>query len=125
MLDNLIDNAVKHAFNSDKQKNKIKISLMTSLNDNSDNEICITVSNTGKPFPNDFKKEQFIRKGIKAGKNSGDGFGGFYINEIIKHLNGNFEIFNDVDNSDFTTHFEINFPIFGTNEDEYEYEENI
>ena len=129
MLDNLIDNAVKHAFNSDKQKNKIKISLMTSLNDNSDNEICITVSNTGKPFPNDFKKEQFIRKGIKAGKNSGDGFGGFYINEIIKRLEGNFEIINsdedEGDNSDFITHFDIKFPIIETNEDEYEYEENI
>ena len=71
------------------------------------------------------KRNSLLEKESKLEKILADGFGGFYINEIIKHLNGNFEIFNDVDNSDFTTHFEINFPIFGTNEDEYEYEENI
>ncbi|MBK7390179.1 MAG: hypothetical protein IPI23_14230 [Bacteroidetes bacterium] len=84
--------------------------------DNKDqDEIQILFSNTGKTFPTDFTISDFIRKGSKFGTNSGAGYGGWYINEIIKKFNGAFDIIDEtgsegLPNTDLAK-FEINFPI--------------
>ena len=122
LFDNLIDNAVKHAF-SNESNNRIEIFLMknTDLDDN--DEVQILFSNTGTPFPKDFTFNDFIRKGSKFGVNAGDGFGGWYIIEIIKRLKGDFDIIDETGSeglpgTDLATSFEINFPII-------EIEENV
>ncbi|MCD4681281.1 MAG: N-6 DNA methylase, partial [Bacteroidales bacterium] len=91
LFNNLIKNAITHAFYRDKGEH-IDIFLSKNIEDNSKDEIRILFSNTGKGFPSNFAKSEFIRKGSKSGENAGDGYGGWYINEIIKKHKGNFEI---------------------------------
>lgn len=122
LFNNLISNAVAHAFTNG-SKNRIEIMLIKYADDSFKNEISILFSNTGKPFPKDFKYNQFIRKGFKAGENAGDGFGGWLINEIMKKMNGNFNIEDEKGQdgnyvSDLVTTFELNFPIFELEVDE-------
>lgn len=122
LLNNLIDNAVAHAF-SGGGKQRVEIFLMKSTEEENINEIQILFSNTGKPFPENFLYADFIRKGSKSGINSGDGYGGWYINEIIKKLNGSFDIIDEtgpegLNETELVTSFEINFPIIETEKDE-------
>jgi type I restriction enzyme M protein len=138
LFDNLIDNAIRHGFeNNDnsaevipggrletqskvfnfKRVNRIEISLFGNL----EGEIQILFSNTGAPFPPKFTFQEFIRKGLKSGRSAGNGFGGWYINEIIKKLNGNFDIIDETGEegfpgSDLATSFEINLPLIDVNE---------
>lgn len=123
LFDNLISNAVTHAFSNKKSENRIEILLIKHTDDAFKNEISILVSNTGKPLPNGFKHNLFIRKGLKAGDNAGNGFGGWYINEIIKKMDGSFEIIDErgtegMGKTDLVTSFEINFPILEIDADE-------
>jgi type I restriction enzyme M protein len=120
LFDNLIDNAVKHAFEID-ANNRIEIFLLKNTENEDTDEIQVLVSNTGKPFPEHFTTSDFIRKGSKYGTHAGDGFGGWYINEIIKKLDGDFEIIDEtggegLPGTDLATSFEINFPIIETEE---------
>ena len=115
LLNNLLDNAIKHAFNS-KDKNRIEVFLMKNTEIEERSEIQILFSNTGLPLPADFSYNLFIKKGAKAGHNAGDGFGGWYINEILKKLGGSFDIIDEtgpegLPDSDLATSFEINIPI--------------
>lgn len=107
LFNNLIENAEAHAFEKNKN-NKIEIFLMPDDKDGS--EIVILVSNNGKRFPTNFDYEMFIRKGSKAGPKAGDGFGGYYINEILKKHNASMSII-DEDIADLATSFEFMFPI--------------
>ena len=116
LLNNLIDNAVIHAFQPD-WENRIEIYLMRDNEIDKPNEVQMLVSNTGKTFPENIKYSDFIKKGTKAGTNAGDGYGGWYINEIIKKHNGNLNIIDEtisegLTNTDLATTFEINFPIY-------------
>lgn len=120
LFDNLIENAVKHAFNQELH-NRIEIYLMKNTENEVQDDIQILFSNTGAPFPKGFSFNEFIRKGAKFGKSSGDGFGGWYINEIIKKLKGDFDIIDEtgpegLPGTDLATSFEINFPIIETEE---------
>ncbi|MCK6610965.1 MAG: N-6 DNA methylase [Bacteroidia bacterium] len=116
LFNNLIDNAVKHAFSPEKS-NRFEIFLMKLSGFGEIDSITILFSNTGTPFPKDFTFNDFIRKGSRVGSNAGDGFGGWYINEIIKKFNGYFDIINEQESdglpgTDLATSFEISFPIF-------------
>lgn len=120
LFDNLIDNAVKHAFEKD-ENNRVEIFLMKNTENEEADEIQILVSNTGKPFPEHFMVSDFARKGSKYGANAGDGFGGWYINEIIKKLGGDFDIIDEtgsegLPNTDLATSFEITLPIIEIDE---------
>lgn len=122
LFNNLIDNAIKHAFQKG-NNNRIEIYLMSSSQVEINNEITIIFSNTGKPFPENFSENDFIRKGSKAGLNSGNGFGGWYIYEIIKRLNGDLYMIDEtgpegLGNTDLATSFEIDFPIIEMDEHE-------
>lgn len=122
LFDNLIDNALKHAFETD-GNNRIEIFIMKDTEDEGNDEIQILVSNTGKAFPQGFTFSDFVRKGSKSGLNAGDGYGGWYINEIIKRFNGGLDIIDEtgpegLPNTDLATSFEITLPII-------EVEENV
>jgi type I restriction enzyme M protein len=120
MFNNLIENAVKHAFSAG-YKNRIDVYVMKNNVAESNPEVQILFSNTGKPFPEDFGFDDFIRKGSKSGTNAGDGYGGWYINEIIKYHKGSFDLINEKGpegllGTDLVTSFEINFPIIEIDE---------
>ncbi len=114
MFNNIIENAVFHAFTSlEEKKNLIHILLMGSLYENP--TITISVGNNGKRLPEGFTQEMFIINGSKAGHNSGNGFGGWYIDQIIKKHNGVLFILDEQGpegvGGDWATSFEIELPI--------------
>ena len=120
MFNNLIENAVKHAFSAG-NKNRIEVYVMKDNITESNPEIQILFSNTGRPFPEDYGFDDYIRKGSKAGSNAGDGYGGWYVNEIIKYHKGSFDFIDETGSeglpgTDLVTSFEINFPIIEMDE---------
>ncbi|MCB0743603.1 MAG: hypothetical protein KDC67_06850, partial [Ignavibacteriae bacterium] len=113
MFDNIVENAEKHAFEySISSKNKIKIELFFDF---IDSEVQIDFSNTGKPLPKDYSHEAFIRKGSKTGANAGDGFGGWFMNEVMKKHHGQFGFTDETGpegiDGEFITTIELTFPI--------------
>jgi len=113
MLNNLIENAEIHAFESPyREKNLIEILLGSS---DEKPLLTIWVTNNGKWLPEDFTYEMFVRKGSKAGENAGEGYGGWYIDQIIKKHEGELHIENEsgTDNvgGTWATSFEISLPI--------------
>ena len=117
MLDNIIENAEKHAFtNSIENGNKIQIELIYDFEDFS---VQIDISNTGKPLPKDITFDALVRKGSTSGENSGNGFGLWYVNEVMKIHNGKFS-FTDENGpegikSEYVTTMELTFPITTAN----------
>lgn len=136
LFNNLIKNAEIHAFcgktgaPTEKQNhNRIEIYVMINSEMGSgredEKEVVILVSNTGKGFPENFRISDFIRKGSKGGENAGDGFGGWYINEIVKKFNGALDIIDEqgsegLPDTDLATSIEIILPII-----QYERNENL
>jgi type I restriction enzyme M protein len=121
LFNNLISNAKAHAFNVT-GKHRIEIFILINSEDINPNLVSVLVSNTGRALPSNFNHSDFIRKGSKAGVNAGDGFGGWYINEIIRKMNGSFDIIDETGpegliDTDLATTFEINFPIIDTDEE--------
>ncbi len=113
IFDNLIENAEKHAFgNNYSIKNWIEIIL---LFDFQKMEIEIDFINNQNPVKKGFTIEKFIKKGMKAGKNGGDGFGLYYINEIAKAHGGKLDFcaYSSEASSgkDWVSSFDIKFPI--------------
>lgn len=119
LFDNLIENAEKHAFASTKN-NRIEFVVTASAVETINNAaIVIFISNTGKGFEKEFTLEDFCRKNGMAGDTAGEGFGGYYICEIIKYMNGKIEIVNERDPKgiqevDLATTFDISFPLIQT-----------
>jgi len=83
-LDNLVDNAVKHGFKDFNGKKMIELVLYTWADGD---KVHLDIGNSGLPFPKNFSFDQFIRMGDKA-KSDGSGFGGWFINEVVKKHNG-------------------------------------
>ncbi|WP_339611538.1 hypothetical protein, partial [uncultured Xanthomarina sp.] len=100
--------------NNDQDKIEFFISMIHY--ESTKSQFMILFSNTGNPLPENFSHEEFIRKGGKFGDKSGDGFGGWYINEIVKRFNGDLHIIDETGQeglgvSYLATSFEISFPI--------------
>jgi len=115
LLNNAISNAVVHAF-SPKRNNRIEVFLIRDTDVESENELQILISNSGNPIPPGFSFKGFVGKGTKFGVNAGEGFGGWYIYEIIKKLSGSLGIIDEtgpegLPETDLATSLEINFPI--------------
>lgn len=113
MFNNLIENAEKHAFeNNYSIKNRIEIILVFDFEKM---EIEIDFINNQKPIEKGFTIEKFIRKGMKVGKNGGDGFGLYYVNEIIKIHGGKLNFYDYRSTvsygKDWVSSFDIKFPI--------------
>lgn len=112
MLDNLFDNARKHAFH-ESSENKFLINLDY---DEDSGVLSIEVANSGMSFPKEIDLKGFITKNKKSNDSVGDGFGGWFISQVIKHHKGDFDI---DDNSIFkpeiadgySTSFHIKLPL--------------
>lgn len=113
MFDNVIENAERHAFtNSIDNGNKIQIQLIYDFEDFS---VQIDISNTGKPLPINITYDALVRKGSTSGENSGNGFGLWYVNEVMKIHKGKFGFTDEKGPegiiSEFVTTIELTFPI--------------
>jgi signal transduction histidine kinase len=122
LFNNLMENVVKHAFHK-QTNNQLRIFVTIDLDTVSSNDLKIEITNSGNPFPDDFGYDEFVRKGAKFGNRSGEGYGGWLINEIIRKFSGELKIVNlaseDLPSTNImVTKFEINFPIIETVEHE-------
>lgn len=81
LLNNILTNAEKHAFESFSQGNCVNIEWGQSQE-----FFILRVANNGKPFPNNFDKRKFVVKFATTNDFSGSGLGGYDINRIAKHL---------------------------------------
>ncbi|WP_417371490.1 N-6 DNA methylase [Gelidibacter japonicus] len=119
-LDNIVENAVKHAF-IDEPSPLIEFEIMFDFE--SDNMLQLDISNNGKTLPKNFSIDDLTRKGQSVGKNGGDGYGGYLIKKIIEAHNGRVDITDESGPEGFdypriSTSFEITLP-FSTNKEEY------
>ncbi|EAR16652.1 N-6 DNA methylase [Robiginitalea biformata] len=115
MLDNLIDNAVAHAFQN-KGNDRIEIFLSTFLEDPTIQTIEILVSNTGNPIDSSLTFDDIKQNGFSFGSGQGQGFGGWFIDQVIRKHKGEWDLIDEsgperLANSDLATSFELKFPI--------------
>jgi type I restriction enzyme M protein len=120
LLDNVFKNATEHAFTSE-ALNRLELFVATQMEAYSQ-KLLITISNSGRPFPDDFTKADYVRNGIKDGPNAGSGFGGWLINKIVQKMGGEFEIErltaeDDLSSGNLVTSIHFTFPIID-NDDE-------
>lgn len=113
LFDNLFRNIYKHAFTSNFDGNR-RIEVLITI-DSEDQLMNIFLSNTGKPFPENFTMDDYGRKGIKSGKNAGNGIGGYFVKSIINYFNGEWYITDEtgsegLPDTDLATTFEISLP---------------
>lgn len=126
VLKNLLDNAINHAFTNKKKSNKINIEILPFINneegasyfnydiDGKKSYVEVKVSNTGKPFPKDFKLKDYVRKNFAAGKTRNKGLGGYEVNEILKAHNQGKNALNIMSNkvdSEYSTTVSFIIPI--------------
>lgn len=112
VFDNIIENAVKHAFINTSPNHKIEIAL---LYDFEYLEVQIDFSNNGNPLPENFDFEAYARKGSKTGKHAGNGLGGWFINEVMKRHQGKLGITDETGpegiEGEMVSSIELTFPI--------------
>jgi type I restriction enzyme M protein len=112
LFKHLIENAIKHGFdsNSPKDQNIIKIEF---TKETQSGFVEIIVMNNGKPFSKGFNKANFETKGNTSNRDRGSGFGGYHIKRIIENHKGEFEIADDEETqfSDFKVKFKIYLPL--------------
>ena len=80
LLENLITNANKHGFEEASPHNIMQISLTGQFGS------VLEVKNNGKPFPRNFGKEQFIQEFSRTHQTSGEGIGGYQIDQIARYF---------------------------------------
>lgn len=123
-LNTIIENAYMHAFINPSKKYKLefrislyvapsKKTMATETVGRFNTFIKVEVANNGKPFPENYSLDKFIRKNSFAGETGNTGQGGFDLNEIIKYHNeGNstFELIIDDFTTEFTTTYSFLLP---------------
>ncbi len=82
LLDNILTNADKHAFDEKEANNEVVIELTKK-----GEFLSMEIKNNGKPFPKNFDREKFITRFSKAGSKGGSGLGGYDIHRIASYFN--------------------------------------
>lgn len=82
LLDNILTNANKYAFDKKAIGNEVVIEL-TEVDDS----LSMEIRNNGKPFPKNFDREKFITKYTTADSSNGSGLGGYDIHRIASDFN--------------------------------------
>jgi type I restriction enzyme M protein len=121
LLNNIFDNADRHAFKGQKSEAN---ELLVRLDIDTDQEVSkaiLSFKNNGLPFPENFDKEKFIRKNLKAGETGNTGIGGYDIYRIVNFMQGSFDLKLNEDDQ-YATVYEIELPVIITKEDN---DENI
>lgn len=103
LIDELLNNANKHAFEIPKETDKVIISL-----EEEPYNIRLTYKDNGKGFPDGFEKESFIINSVTSKPDSGDGEGGYTINQIGEYLSTEWK-FESNPSNDFPVKFNFFF----------------
>jgi type I restriction-modification system DNA methylase subunit len=106
LVNNILSNADKYAFNSKNSTNQLVIELKAT-----EDVLEFEIRNNGMPFTNNFSKEKFIAKFSTTSADNGSGLGGYDINRIAKYFkNSDWELI--LNNEDiFPVVFKFSFPI--------------
>jgi len=87
ILNNLLDNAVKHGFDEYQKSNKFIIRIeQNSLDEGNLLSTSLHIGNNGKPFPNDFLCEDFFQRNSKGPRSHGEGKGGYIIKRKLDNI---------------------------------------
>jgi len=87
ILDNLLDNAIRHGFGKSKKENRFRIHLEnTGTAIEKMVYVTMSIGNTGKPFPKDFSCEDFFQRRHRGPKSRGEGLGGYSIKRAVDNL---------------------------------------
>jgi len=110
LFDNIVSNAMKHGFTSQTKLHRIVFYIGSVARDQT-RHIEIVIENNGNPFPLNYDKEKFIQKHLKAGPTGNKGRGGYEINKIVQHFDGDFDLELDP-NSTYPVSFSLYLPVF-------------
>jgi len=106
LIDNILTNAIKYAFNKKVARNEVIIEL-TEIDD----FLSIEFKNNGNSFPKNFDRDKFITKYSTANSTNGSGLGGYDINRIATYFyNPNWELILNEDPF-YPVKFKFLFPI--------------
>jgi type I restriction enzyme M protein len=106
LLDNILTNANKYAFDKKATGNEVVIEL-TEVDDS----LSMEIRNNGKPFPKNFDREKFITKYSTADSSNGSGLGGYDIHRIASNFNNPDWILSLYEDPFFLVKFKFQFPI--------------
>lgn len=106
LLDNILTNANKYAFDKKATGNEVVIEL-TEVDDS----LTMEIRNNGKPFPRNFDREKFIAKYSTADSSNGSGLGGYDIHRIASDFNNPDWILSLNEDPFFLVKFKFQFPI--------------
>ena len=106
LINNVLSNADKYAFDSKTTANELIIELKAT-----ENILELEIRNNGKPFPKNFDKDKFTTKFTTTSTDNGSGLGGYDINRIAKYFdNPEWELELNSDEI-FPVTFRFSFPI--------------
>jgi type I restriction-modification system DNA methylase subunit len=106
LINNVLSNADRYAFDSRTTANELIIELKAT-----ENNLELEIRNNGKPFPKNFDKDKFITKFTTTSTDKGSGLGGYDINRIAKYFdNPEWELELNSDEI-FPVTFRFSFPI--------------
>ena len=111
LVQNIVDNAIKHGFDNPNQKYTLSINLTIE-----DDNYVIEFVNNGKPLPEGIDKESYGMNGVKSKGSSGWGTGGFVVKSITEHYGGDYDIFSRDSAGEILTYVIIKLPICLDNE---------
>jgi type I restriction enzyme M protein len=106
LLDNILTNANKYAFDKKATGNEVVIEL-TEVDDS----LSMEIRNNGKPFPKNFDREKFIAKYSTADSSNGSGLGGYDIHRIASDFNSPDWILSLNEDPFFLVKFKFQFPV--------------
>ena len=117
LLINLIENALKHG---KKDNEKLKVVLQLNIekiesggkDSVTEETLVLSIANNGKPLPDGFNKQAFIKKFSKSDFSSGNGLGGYIVNKIVANHKGELEILGEKNATiaSMNVQFDINLP---------------
>lgn len=106
LLDNILTNANKYAFDERALSNEVVIEL-TEVDD----FLSLEIRNNGRSFPKNFDREKFINKYSTADSSNGSGLGGYDIHRIASDFNNPNWILSLNEDPFFLVKFKFQFPI--------------
>jgi len=90
-MDALVDNARRHGFAQEQGPHRLDIRVALRVEDKQ-TWLVLAVANNGKPFPEGFGLDRYIRKNVHAGLTGHTGIGGYHVHEIAMHHKGYLEL---------------------------------
>jgi len=87
ILNNFLDNAIKHGFIGKNESYEFRLHLEKRLHDyNRLQQVSLHVANNGIPFPDDFTCEDFFKRKHAGPNSDGEGLGGYSIKRAVENM---------------------------------------